>query len=427
VPASVALRELTVVREYLERDRNGNWVSIRTLAAKHGVSVTPISRILKKAGVMRTALATSKLAPLKAPIVRDYLEVDEAGNWVNTHQTLADKYGVSKKSVSRIVKKAGAARTSWGTRRYRPLSDEPREAYDRGKTPLKGQQALDCRMDAAWEARNHITDVVYCRECLLPFSGLSQGNGKGHIWGAHRLTPEQYHMEWPGARMLPFVHQAKWAKSRGGRQCDLEKIIAAVVAKYLAPHQLSACRLDPIWETKQQNQEFWREHIACRVCGFIGSQPLIGHLRSHHKLDKTQYRRLYPKASTSCVANLEQLRLRNEKGENSDRLTEQHKAAKAEVARIAEELAQAKRELAKVKAARAESRRKVYTPEDIGRAIESVRKTPYAANRTAMQALNISEAGLHRWLKDGKLKRYKKGFVYSVQILHILDRPTAKT
>jgi hypothetical protein len=92
------------------------------------------------------------------------------------------------------------------------------------------------------------------------------------------------------------------------------------------------------------------------------------------------------------------------------------------------------RELAAIRAQRLaaeakieKARQKAHAPEEIREAIEFVRKMPYTPNRTAMQALNISEAGLFRWLKEGKLKKYKKGYVYSAQLIQILDRSLAKT
>jgi hypothetical protein len=311
VPAAVALPELTIVREYVQRDRDGNLASARTLAAKYGVSVTPVYRILKEAGVMRVSWEDRKVQVPEATVVREYLEKDGEGNWVNTCQTLATKHGVSKKSIRLMLTKAGVARTSWQTRRDRPLVDGAREAIERGKAALVVRQALDCRMDPAWEARERITEVVYCRECLLPFSALSRGNRRGHLWGAHRLTVEQYHMKWPGARTVPFAHQARYA--RGGRQSGLEKIMATAAASYLAPPQLSECRVDIEWESKQENQDFWRERLACRGCGFVGSQCLLPHLRARHRWTKAQYRGFYPKAPTSSVEALGELRLRNEK------------------------------------------------------------------------------------------------------------------
>lgn len=66
--------------------------------------------------------------------------------------------------------------------------------------------------------------------------------------------------------------------------------------------------------------------------------------------------------------------------------------------------------------------RKSYTPEEVRDAIQFVRTTPHAPNRTAMRALNISEAEFYRWIKNDRLRKYKRGFVYSAQVVQILDR-----
>jgi hypothetical protein len=61
-------------------------------------------------------------------------------------------------------------------------------------------------------------------------------------------------------------------------------------------------------------------------------------------------------------------------------------------------------------------------------AIEVVRKMPHVSNRVAMAALQLSQAEFYRRKKDGTLKPYelKKGFVYSAQIIGILDRGRAQ-
>ena len=104
-------------------------------------------------------------------------------------------------------------------------------------------------------------------------------------------------------------------------------------------------------------------------------------------------------------------------------------AAQAEVKVAEGKLGEAEAELKKLRTKAAKdsnaaklARRKTYLLEDITKAIESVRKTPFVTNRTAMVALNISESEFYRWLEHGKLKKYKKGFVYSGQVVRTLDR-----
>jgi hypothetical protein len=125
------------------------------------------------------------------------------------------------------------------------------------------------------------------------------------------------------------------------------------------------------------------------------------------------YRRKMSRAQIAALKDPEKKRRRSE-GPRNARLAEQailraHKAA-AE--------AKAKEEVA--------TRRKSYSPEEIAQAIQIVRRVPYVTNRTARQALNISEAGLYRLLDYGKLKRFRKGYVYSLQVVEILDRAHAK-
>jgi hypothetical protein len=73
-------------------------------------------------------------------------------------------------------------------------------------------------------------------------------------------------------------------------------------------------------------------------------------------------------------------------------------------------------------------KRKSYTQQEVMDAIEVVRKMPHVSDRVAMAALQLSQAEFYRRKKDGPLKPYelKKGFVYSAQIIGILDRGRAQ-
>jgi hypothetical protein len=73
-------------------------------------------------------------------------------------------------------------------------------------------------------------------------------------------------------------------------------------------------------------------------------------------------------------------------------------------------------------------KRKSYAQQEVIDAIEVVRKMPHVSNRVAMAALHLSQAEFYRRKKDGTLKPYelKKGFVYSAQIIGILDRGRAQ-
>lgn len=103
-------------------------------------------------------------------------------------------------------------------------------------------------------------------------------------------------------------------------------------------------------------------------------------------------------------------------------LRAQAEADKRKLAETLAKLATAEARAAKAKADRSESRRKSYTPEEVTAAIQLARKMPSVAHSTAMRALNISESEFYRWIDQGKLKKYKKGFVYSAHVLQVLDR-----
>ena len=77
---------------------------------------------------------------------------------------------------------------------------------------------------------------------------------------------------------------------------------------------------------------------------------------------------------------------------------------------------------------REEKRQKSHTQQEVMDAIDLVRKMAHVPDRVAMAALQLSEAGFYRRKKDGTLKPYelKKGFVYSAQVIGILERGQAQ-
>jgi hypothetical protein len=77
---------------------------------------------------------------------------------------------------------------------------------------------------------------------------------------------------------------------------------------------------------------------------------------------------------------------------------------------------------------REEKRQKSHTQQEVMDAIDLVRKMAHVPDRVAMAALQLSEAGFYRRKKDGTLKPYelKKGFVYSAQVIGILERGRAQ-
>ena len=156
------------------------------------------------------------------------------------------------------------------------------------------------------------------------------------------------------------------------------------------------------WEINRGITDF----IVCRKCARkIKDRNLTGHARRHGYKRVGYYLADYPDAPTVIPEKAEKQRRAH--------------------AELRTKVAKAERIISEAVGSVARARRKGYTPEEIRKAIEAVRKVPYVSNRTAREALNISEAGLHRWLSEGKLKRYKKGFVYSAQIIRILDRSLA--
>ena len=240
-------------------------------------------------------------------ILQLFSEKDADGFWKYNVFDLADRYGVSERPIRRILQKHNAARTQVDSLRLsRKVKAKARERCDRFRPNLTGQDARDCRMDAGWEARHGIADVVYCRECSIGFFELSVDGTdgdkarRGHIWVAHGLTGETYKRKWPGARLTSFRHQAKCDKSNNNPGDHMENF----AAKYVTAEQLRQCRNDVEWEKKHRI----RKRTVCRDCGRIGGLSLFNHLRDVHGWDRKQYRASYPKAPMRSIAMLERIR-----------------------------------------------------------------------------------------------------------------------
>jgi hypothetical protein len=247
----------------------------------------------------------------------------------------------------------------------------------------------------------------------------------GHFAVHHpSLLKDEYRERFPEAPFHSCAYSAKYTRMRDGRKVDLQTFMAQRANEYASASDLRECLANVNWEKDRGITDF----IVCRKCARkIKDRNLTGHARLHGYKRIGYYLADYPDAPTVIPKHAKKQRIAHADRRTKERDAEQAvRAARADVARIANELAQAKMELAKAKEVRAESRRKVHPPQVITEAIQRVRQMPYVANRTAIQALNISEAGLYRWLEEGKLKRYKKGYVYSIQIVQILDRPAAK-
>lgn len=298
------------------------------------------------------------------------------------------------------------------------------------------------RQDPAWEARRGIAAHLVCRECGAKVK-YPLGGKKGHLWRRHdQMTVRAYRVKYPGAvRLFSFTAIAKL------HGYDVQEYIAKFVAEYLTPEELLECRQDPEYETHHNLAGV----IVCRECGWKSHAVVAGgtfHLGTMHDLNREEYLAKYPGAPMQTAERMAAQNRAQTKRLEDPVKKEKKKAAhkqwakdhpverKAQRARhndkpeVKAKKKQAWAEIKKAVRAYKEGkdglRRKSYTHEQITDAIASVRKMPYAAYRTAMVALNVSRAQLFRYIEAGKLKRQKKGFVYSAQVLQMADRGLAQ-
>jgi hypothetical protein len=271
-------------------------------------------------------------------------------------------------------------------------------------------ELAECRKDPAWEARRGLTDRVVCRKCGVMVKS-PMGVKIGHLWAKHKTDRYGYWAEFPSAPLRSLEYIAKFY----GR--PLENLLKEIPDNYLLPDELAEARKNPAYEKDHELAV-----VICRVCGKkLGSELRArrgGHLGTH-RLSMEEYRAKYPDAPWRSLAQIPK-----------------QKAARTRfrVKKAANEAAE-KAELTELRALRTKGngtepasslRRKSYTQEEIMDAIQLVRKMPSVAHRVAMRALNISESEFYRWIGQNKLRKYKKGFVYSAQVVRILDRESAE-
>jgi hypothetical protein len=151
--------------------------------------------------------------------------------------------------------------------------------------------------DPAYEARNHIADLIFCRLC---------GAGmKFALWGhlnSHHPTvsTKEYCLQFPGARLQSFKYVHKRISqqaSKGLRKLrTLVGLMDKFAASHLTPAELKECRSDAEWE----KEHALRDEVVCRVCGFKAKCGLSPHPKTH-ELNLHDYLSRFPGAPTVSI------------------------------------------------------------------------------------------------------------------------------
>jgi hypothetical protein len=143
------------------------------------------------------------------------------------------------------------------------------------------------RQDPAWEARHGISNRVVCRVCGGIASAMSS-KARGHLWLRHKMTRREYHLTYPGAVLRTIKSLARLV------HCDVKEMMARIVARYVTPEELRACRQDPEWEKRHNVADV----VICRECGLKVRGFLSGgeHHLNQHDMTLANYHAKHPGA-----------------------------------------------------------------------------------------------------------------------------------